>query len=115
MKNPFTKKLLGRVLIAAASGAIVVALTTCFSNLYFDSWYLAAQLHKPAWLVSFMSWNCLSMDFLRSLGFGYPNGNGLFNLMTSLANALMAFLFLLVPGFLWQLSKSYMHDHKTVA
>ena len=55
------------------------------------------------------------MSYLRSWGFGYPHSMGLFYLLTSIANGVVTFLYLLVPGFLWQLFRSYEHDHKAVA
>ena len=115
MKNPLTKKQVGRVLIAAAIGAIVVAFATYFANLYVDSWHLAAQIHKPAWVYLFRILEGMCLDNLRLFGFGYPQSTGLFYLVTSIADGLVAFLYLLVPGFLWQLFRSYEHDHKAVA
>ena len=115
MKNPFTQRQVGRVLIAAAIGAVVIGFATYFANLYANSWHLAAEPHKPAWVELFMTWNYMSMCCLRSWGFGYPQSTGLYYLLTSIANGLVAFLFLLVPGFIWQLFRYCEQNHKMVA
>jgi hypothetical protein len=115
MKNPLTPKLFGRVFLVAAIGAIAVACVTYFANLYVNSWHFAALAHKPAWVDIFMAWEYMCMGHLRSWGFGYPQSMGIFYLLTSIANALMAFIYLVVPGFIWQLFRCYEHDHKIVA
>lgn len=114
MKNPLTPKLFGRVFLVAAIGAIAVACVTYFANLYIHSWHFAALAHKPAWVEIFMSWEIICLGQLRSWGFGYPQSLGMFYLLTSIANALTAFIYLVVPGFVWQLFRVYEQDHKAV-
>ena len=78
MQKLFVPKPIGRGLLVAAIGAIAVACVTYFANLYVDSWHLAAQPYKPAWVGFFRAWEYMCMNELRSLGFGYPNSTGLF-------------------------------------
>ena len=115
MKNPLNAKLFGRVFLVAAIGAIAVACVTYFANLYINSWHFAALAHKPAWVDIFMAWEYMCMGNLRSWRFEYPQSMGMFYLLTSIANALMVFIYLVVPGFIWQLFRCYEHDRKIVA
>jgi hypothetical protein len=119
VKNSVTVRFLGRGLRAAAIGAITVACATYFANLYIDSWHLAAQPHKPVWIYTFRAWEdtCISyiLRFMELFGFGKNQNRSQFYMLTSIANALVAFVYLILPGFIWQMFRYYKRDREAVA
>jgi hypothetical protein len=119
VKNPFIKKRFGRVFIAAALGAAVFTCAMLITNLYIDSFSFAAKADKPGWVYIFMSGQdtllSFLLRFLRLFGFGRIQSMAEFRILASLADGLAAFVYLLVPGFIWQLFKCYERNHQAVA
>ena len=119
MKSPFTGKQLSRVFVAAALGSAVFACAVLITNLYIDSYSFAVKAHKPGWVYIFMAWQdtlvSLLLRFLHWFGFGKIQSMTEFRVLASIAGGLAAFVYLLVPGFIWQLFKFYEEDFRAVA
>ena len=115
MKTTSTKRRVGRVLIGAAFGAGVFTCAMLITNFHIQSGAYGVGNRIPGWVDIFTQLQAMPYSFvLRVLHLSGSSGSE-FCILASIADGLAAFLFLLVPAFLWQLFKCYEDDHRTVA
>ena len=115
MKTTSTKRRFGRVLIAAAFGAGVFTCAMLITNFYIQSGAFGMGSHIPSWVFIFTQLQAMPYSFvLKVLHLSGSSGSE-FCILASIADGLAAFLYLLVPAFLWQLFKRYEDDHRAVA
>jgi hypothetical protein len=113
MKNSFARKQVGRVLIAALLGAAVFTCAMLITNFHIQS--LGTEVVKHRWVYLFMPLQDIPYSFLLRLLHLSGTGGSEFCVLASIADGLMAFAYLLVGGFLWQLFRTYERDHRAVA